>query len=196
MPLTNAGAYAGPACPRCGRALQSVPSGTTLCEHCGRPFEGTVFAAPPRRLQVMEVHAAGPEGAGSSANHPGNAAVANCARCGIYICSLCEIDVAGGKYCPSCFDRLSTDGSIGTAQKRVRNFAGLASATAIIGLLTVIILGIPLGLASLYYSSKAMTQRRQQGEPTWGIWFIILLAIADLLMGAFLIASLFMTIKK
>jgi ribosomal protein L37AE/L43A len=195
MPLT-AGAYAGPACPRCGRILQSVPSGVTLCEHCGRPFEGTVFAAPQRRLKVLEVYAAGPEGAGSCANHPGNAAVANCIRCGVYICSLCEIDVAGGKYCPSCFDRLSTDGAIGTTKKRLRNFAGLAWATALIGLITVVILGVPLGLVSIYYSSRAMSQRRQEGEPVWTLWIAILIAIADLAMGAFLIAALVVETHK
>jgi ribosomal protein L37AE/L43A len=196
MPLTNAGAYAGPACPRCGRPLPSAPSGVTLCEHCGRPFEGTVFAAPQRRLQVMELHAAGPEGAGSCANHPGNAAVANCARCGIYICSLCEIEVAGGKYCPSCFDRLSTEGGMGSTQKRVRNFTGLASATALLGLFFAFLVGVPLGLGGLYYSSKALTQRRQQGESTWGIWILILVAIADIFLQGLLIFSLFMTTKK
>jgi ribosomal protein L37AE/L43A len=195
VPLTGLGAYLGPACPRCGRTLESAPSGATVCEHCGRPFEGTVFAAPQRRLQVVELHAAGPEGAGSCANHPGNAAVANCVRCGVYICSLCEIDVAGSRYCPSCFDRLSTDGAIGTTQTKIRHFTGLATATALVGLLVAVVLGVPLGLASLYYSSKAVTQRREQGEPTWPVWLIILIAIADIFLGGFLIFALFIRSK-
>ena|SRR5687768_3260348 len=121
--------YRGPGCPHCRVPLpaEEQRTGAIFCAHCWRPFEATAFAAPQRPVApVAEVVAAGPEGGNACANHAGNAAVTSCQRCGLFICSLCEMNVGTGPYCPSCFDRMRTQGSLQTGVRRYRDYAGMA----------------------------------------------------------------------
>src|SRR5215468_9046251 len=94
-------AYAGPQCPRCRAPLpEEMHDGANVCLECLGDFEARVFRSPQRSARVLQLAQSGPEGAVSCANHPRNAAVAACDRCGLLICSLCQLDVESGKLCP------------------------------------------------------------------------------------------------
>src|SRR6185295_12152339 len=140
--MTAATAELGPHCPRCNEALTAdwVRSGPIVCPFCNGKFEATVFDPPRRKQEVVEVIAAGPEGANACANHARNAAVTSCQRCGLLICGLCDMNVGEGSFCPSCFERMRSDGSLRSAAKRYRDYGMMARSAAIIGVLGSFIL--------------------------------------------------------
>ena len=176
--------YTGPACPRCKGpvALTELADGAVLCPRCGGEYEARVFHPPTRSARVLQLVQSGPETAGACANHPRNAAVTNCERCGIFICSLCELEVDGAKYCPACFERLAQEGAIHSARTRFRAYGSLAGLSALAGLfLSGAFLGFPLGGLALYYVVKGFRTRRDTGASVFGLLlaaFLALLAIS------------------
>ncbi|HEU4886548.1 MAG TPA: hypothetical protein VFV49_01585 [Thermoanaerobaculia bacterium] len=180
--------YTGPQCPRCGQSLaaEEIRSGTLICPHCNHRFEATAFN-PPQRKQaaaITEVMAVGPEGANACANHARNAATASCQRCGLFICALCDMNVGTGSYCPSCFERVRTEGTLQAAARRYRDYATMARSAVIAGLLfSVMFLGLPFGLVGFYYSIKARKQRREEGRSKVGVTFVMIFALLEVLGG-------------
>ena len=177
--------YHGPQCPRCGITLADsvLRNGAMTCDYCGKPFEATVFQPPQRRQQVTEVvAAAGPEGANVCANHLRNAAVTSCQRCGLFICSLCDMNMGTGSYCPSCFDRVRQEGTLKPAAVRYRDYASIARLTAIVGIIFWPLWPI-LGAMVVYYAPKGMRQRREQGRSTAGMIVILILGILEIAGG-------------
>ena len=181
--------YRGPVCPRCSKALSfdAVRDGDVVCPHCGRDFEARVFQ-PPRRVVRIAAVDTGVETATPCANHPRNAAVANCERCGVFICSLCELEIGGSHYCPSCFDRLSQEGTLPTAALRFRDFGTLAMTSALFGLLTAAIFGIPLGILAIYYGVRGFKDPNSR-DGRVRLTIAIAIAVIDIITGGFLLAA-------
>src|SRR6185436_13413472 len=105
--------YTGPQCPKCGVALADtlIVTSTITCVACQTAFEATAFDPPQPPLRLAQsIDGAGPEGATACGTHPGNVAVTSCQRCGLLICSLCEMTISAGTYCPSCFDHVRAEG--------------------------------------------------------------------------------------
>lgn len=178
-------AYAGPQCPRCGVLLanDTIRSGVNTCAICRRPFEATAFAAPERHAAaVQSVVAAGPAGANACANHAGNAAVTSCARCGLFICSLCEMNIGTGSYCPACFDRIRTEGAATQVVARYRDWASIARLTAIVGLLFYFAWPLVGGLA-IFFATKGVKLRREQGRTIAGMIIVMLIGVAEVVGG-------------
>lgn len=199
-PVPAIRSYDGPECPRCHAHLTAdwIRSGTVLCHDCGKEFEATAFTPPQPRLRVAEVIQSGPEGANACANHARNAAVTSCTRCGLFICSLCDMNVGSGSYCPSCFDRVRNDGSLAAASTRYRDYSTMARNAAILGVFfSFMLLGLPFGAAAVYYAVKGRRQRREMGESTTGptVAMIagILIAIGGTLFLAFFFWAMFRT---
>lgn len=185
--------YVGPACPRCNvpLALESITVGEDICPRCQGFFTATVFHAPQRVTRVLQLAQSGPESAGSCANHPRNVAVTNCGRCGLLICSLCELDLHGEKYCPSCFDRLTRDGGIENAQTRFRDWRTLSFATALAGLLfSLIMVGVPLGVLSIYYAVRGLRDPQWSKDKLFVLVLAIVLALMDIGIGLGIFSSL------
>jgi hypothetical protein len=193
MPLV-ARAYEGPECPRCHARLTAdwLQSGTVTCPDCNKPFEATAFRPPQRQLEVVSVAAAlTPEGANACANHARNAAVTNCARCGLFICSLCNMDVGTGPHCPSCFDRLRADDALRPAATRYRDYPAMARVAMIAGLfLSFMFLGVPFGALSLFYARKGFKQLRADGRSVVGLWIIVVFAALEVLGGLAMIVAM------
>ncbi len=182
--------YSGPACPRCKTPtpLTELTDGIVLCPRCGGEYEARVFHPPTRSARVLQLVQSGPEGAGACANHPRNAAVTNCERCGIFICSLCELEVDGAKYCPGCFERLAQEGSIQSARTRFRAYGSLAGLSAIAGLfLSGLFLGFPLGGLALYYVIKGFRTRRDSGASMFGLLLSTFIALAAIAFSVFMV---------
>src|SRR5260221_2885309 len=182
----RASGYAGPACPRCRTPVQlaQLTDGPVICTNCGGEFEARVFHPPTRSARVLQLAQSGPEAAGACANHPRNAAVSTCMRCGIFICSLCELDVDDAKYCPACFERLAQEGSIPSARVRFRDYGSLAIVASFVGFLFSFIFGLPLGVLTLYYVYKGFRTRRVSGSPATGLVIAAILALIDLGLGS------------
>jgi len=186
-------AYAGLHCPRCRAPLPEAQlhDGANVCLQCLGDFEARVFHPPQRSARVLQLAQSGPEGGVSCANHARNAAVAACDRCGLLICSLCQLDVESGKLCPSCFERLSQDEGADTTKTRFRDYGSLAGIWAFIGLLfSALLLGIPLGIISLYYCIKAFRHSESRSSLAFVI-FALLLALADIFISISILASFF-----
>jgi len=185
-------AYAGPQCPRCRAPLpEEMHDGANVCLECLGDFEARVFHPPQRSARVLQLAQSGPDGAVSCANHARNAAVAACDRCGLLICSLCQLDMESGKLCPSCFERLSQDGATDTTRTRWRDYGSLAGVWAFAGLIfSAVFFGIPLGLLSLYYCVKAFRNRESRSSLVFVI-IALFVAIADIFISSSVLLSLF-----
>jgi len=186
-------AYVGPQCPRCRAALpeERLLDGANVCLTCLGDFEARIFHPPRRSARVLQLAHSGPEGGVSCANHARNAAVAACDRCGLLICSLCQLEVEGGKLCPSCFERLSQEETSDTTRTRFRDYGSLAGIWAVGGLFfSAFLLGIPLGIISIYYSIKALRHRESRSSLLFVI-FALLLAVVDIFFSTSILITLF-----
>lgn len=174
-------------CPRCNNALarETIRHGLNTCSYCQEDFAATLFD-PPQRLAppLIELAAVGPDGAGACANHARNAAVTSCIRCGLFICSLCEMKLTEGSFCPACFDRVREEGALRDTVTRYRDYGGLARMAAIAGLLLIFPFGIPIGAAVIYYAAKALRQARDRGESRIGAWVAMVFGIVEIAGGA------------
>lgn len=189
--------YSGPQCPRCGVTLAEdvIRTGTITCLTCTREFTATAFQPPRRTPRLAQaVVGAGPEGANACATHPGNAAVTSCGRCGLFICSLCEMNVGSGAFCPACFDRVRAEGTLPDVTTHHRDYASLAR-LAIAGGIVIWFLAPLFGGLSLYFTGKAFKQRREEGRSRFGVVVAGLIALVQvagsLLFFGILIWSLF-----
>jgi hypothetical protein len=185
-------AYTGPQCPRCRASLaeERLYDGANICAKCLGDFEARLFTPPRRSARVLQLAHSGPEGGVSCANHARNAAVAACDRCGLLICSLCQLDVDGGKLCPSCFERLSQDGDAGATRTRFRDYGSLGAIWGFVGLFfSWAMMGIPLGIIAIYYCVRAFRHRESRSSIGFVI-FVLLLAILDIVLSASMLITL------
>jgi len=188
--------YEGPECPLCAALLpdDSRRTGSVICPNCGSTFEATAFKPPQRRMQIVEVAQSGPEGANACANHERNTAVTSCQRCGLYICSLCDMNVGSGSYCPSCFDRVRTEGSLGAATTRFKDYGSMARVAAVAGFLFMMFLGIPFGLLTIYYGRKGLKQAKADGRSTLGIRIAMGFGIFEAIAGTGFVVFLILSV--
>ncbi|HEY0141469.1 MAG TPA: hypothetical protein VGF48_11285 [Thermoanaerobaculia bacterium] len=170
-------------CPRCTAQLfpQSVRSGENYCTFCSSEFEATTFRPPQRRPPVVtQIEVSGPEEAAACANHARNAAVTSCQRCGLLICSLCDMNVGDGSYCPSCFERVRADGTSRMAVTRYRDHAGIARLAVLAGFLFFCVAPLFSPLA-LWFGRKGIRQRREEGSSIAGMIVVMVVAVLELL---------------
>jgi hypothetical protein len=198
----SARAYGGPACPHCGAPLlvELITAGEQRCVACTRGFEAVPFSPPSVRVVVEGMAEAGPAGAVPCALHAGNAAVANCSRCGVFMCNLCRVRIDGRELCPACFDRLAAEGVLPSARSRVRNYRGLAFLMGLGGC-WMYFLGLLTGPVTIYFAIQAQRQRRRLQESdglltvitafvlgmmqiAGGLWLMFVLLGAAARMGA------------
>jgi len=194
MALTARSAYTGPECPRCGGwvDLERMAAGEERCPSCGGVFLATPFRPPALRERVGSVAEAGPEGAVPCARHSGNAAVDNCSRCGVFMCSLCRIEIEGQDLCPGCFDRLTAEGVLSGAQTRIRDYRGMALALGVLGLL-VFCFGLITGPMTLFLVAQAVRQKRLLNEKGGTLTLVVagLLGALQIAIGVFFIVIMF-----
>lgn len=153
--------YTGPQCPLCSAPLDlgTIRPGLMQCSSCRGSFEATPFRAVEPRHDAVQAVTATPDGvAAACANHARNAAVTSCQRCGLFICALCEMNIGNGAYCPSCFDRIRTEGAL---QTRYRDYATMSVSAAVVGLLCM---SLPIGPFVIYWGIKGLRQRRSEGR--------------------------------
>lgn len=103
-------------CSACGAALPESSFNAPApvpCERCGAELQVTVFPALAGGSgQVDYGDALQTDDQASCFYHPGKSAVVACENCGRFLCSLCEIDMAGRRICPNCLE-------LGRKQERI-----------------------------------------------------------------------------
>jgi hypothetical protein len=182
LPRHQGTGYAGVTCPHCQHPLDhdTLRSGPQSCPVCRRPFEALRFDPPERESRAVSLAEAGPGGSAACAQHRANVAVANCERCGVFMCALCRIDSDSLALCPGCFDRLSAEGALPSARVSYRDYGRMASTMAGVGIV-VIFVGIIAGPAAVYYGMKGLRQKREMGETDGraGVWLAIVLGALE-----------------
>lgn len=179
--------YSGTSCPRCRafRRHEDLRTGTQLCPNCRGSFEVVRFDPVKPAVAVPVLAGVGPTTAAPCARHVRNQAVASCGRCGQFMCALCKIDADGNVYCPPCFDRLSTEGSIPGGAMRVKNFSGLASA-CLIGSYFMLFISPVVGSVGIYFCVKGLGDKKKRNEKD-GVFRLYVLLVLNLLavLGGF-----------
>jgi hypothetical protein len=190
--MAQAATYRGPSCPRCSAPLPDawLKNGEIICPECAGEFEATLFnPVEPKKAEVVRVVEDAPEGANVCANHARNAAVTSCQRCGLFICSLCDMNVGAGSMCPSCFSRLHTEGALSSAARRYRDYTRIARSAVILGFIAAFMLfSIPCGALAMYYARKGYKQRRELAKPVAGPVILMVLGAVEVLGGLGVVA--------
>jgi hypothetical protein len=103
-------------CSKCGRAVSDSIFNIALpvpCENCGAELQVTVFPAMAKEQGPVELgDSLQTDDEASCFYHPHKKAVVACESCGRFLCSLCEISMAGRRLCPNCLE-------IGRSQERM-----------------------------------------------------------------------------
>lgn len=103
-------------CPRCGFALSNdvITSVTPLpCTRCGIEIRVEPFPAlfrDPAPGTVGEQRQTDQEA--SCFYHPDKMGVVPCSVCGRFLCSLCDIQLDGRRFCPSCVEEERNQGRL------------------------------------------------------------------------------------
>jgi hypothetical protein len=191
--------YTGPGCPRCGGylGLEHMAGGEMRCPSCNGRFLAAPFQPPVVRERIVGMAEAGPEGSAPCAVHSGNAAIGNCTRCGVFLCTLCRMPVDGQELCPGCFDRLTSEGLLSTARNRIRDYRGMALSLGVFGLL-VSCFGLITGPLTLFLVSLAVRQRRlwQERGGTAALVVASLLGLVQIGISVLFLIGMFVQATK
>jgi hypothetical protein len=193
--------YSGTRCPRCRtfKRHEDIKTGIQTCVNCQGSYEAVRFDPIKPVVAVPQLAGVGPTEAAPCARHARNQAVASCARCGQFMCSLCKIDAAASAYCPPCFDRLSTEGSIPGGAMRVKNFGGLAAA-CLLGSWFMMFVSPITGSLGIYFSVQGLKDKKARNEKDGVVRLYFLMAFnilavlgglsfLALMLGAFAMAG-------
>ena len=150
-----------------------------------------MFTPPATDVSVRRVAEAGPDGVTPCADHPGNAAVSECARCGVFMCALCRIDSDGQALCPACYERMSAEGALASARTSYRDFRGMAVKLAAVGL-AILFIGPLAGAGAVFCAWKARKQKLEWGDEDGygGLWVAAGVGAFDILACGALVALL------
>lgn len=108
-------------CPVCTRALPPDTwnlSYETYCPNCRSPLTALVFPALLRGNggATPELIIEGSEA--TCFYHARKKAVVPCDQCGRFLCSLCQVDLSGQNWCPSCIELHRKQGKLATLDHR------------------------------------------------------------------------------
>ena len=121
-------------CPVCTRAL---PSDTwnldyeTYCPTCRAPIMALVFPALLRAGGGAIPEFAVEGGEATCFYHARKKAVVPCDQCGRFLCSLCQVELSGQNWCPSCIDLHRRQGTLATLDRRRTLYDNIALLLAI-----------------------------------------------------------------
>jgi hypothetical protein len=180
----------GPVCPYCSKPTvpQDRNDGGVTCRGCRKTYRAEFFSPPASKADVVMPSVGALQETAPCAKHEKNASVANCERCGCFMCALCKIDADGQTLCPPCFERLSDEGALSSTRKSFRNYSGIASSTLAIGLLICFIMPI-CGGVGLHYTVQGLKAKRGEGdtEGLVGLYTLLVLSVLELLGGLALV---------
>lgn len=165
-------------CPRCGADLQ-----IEIFPALFRPF------TPVSNAETVMV-----EGESTCFYHPNKKAVRPCEGCGRFVCALCDCELHGEHYCPTCLEVGRKKGKIKSLENRRTLYDSIALSLAILPLIifyfTIITAPMALYIAIRYWNAPRSIVHRTK------IRYIIAIALATLQLvgwgvgGYFLISAI------
>jgi hypothetical protein len=109
------------------------------CRSCGAELQVEVFPALLRADKGLdEAEAVLLEGESSCFYHPDKKAVLACEACGRFVCALCDCDLHGQHYCPTCLDVGKTKGKIKNLENYRVLYDTIALALAVLPIVTLV----------------------------------------------------------
>lgn len=109
-------------CPKCQSPLPAALlnlGALQPCESCRTPVQAEVFPALFRKAGPgAEGERVMLEGEASCFYHPVKKAVRPCDSCGRFLCALCDCELRGEHYCPSCLEAGRKKGKIKSLENR------------------------------------------------------------------------------
>ncbi|MGI8745258.1 MAG: hypothetical protein ACR2NN_22340 [Bryobacteraceae bacterium] len=189
-------------CSGCGLALSDVlleRHAAAPCLACGAETLVSVFPAalnmPINPAQDrLTTPGAISEGTASCFYHEQRAAVIPCAGCGRFLCSLCEVELAGQHWCPECLmsgRKASTERL--EPERTLYDSIALALVTwpLLIFYFTLITAPAALVLSIKYWSKPTSLVRRSK----WRLWVAAAVAVLQLIGWVALIAFFLVKVR-
>ena len=127
------------------------------CPSCASSLKVEAFPALFRRHQSSALTQPTLAGEASCFYHSDQAAVESCARCGRFVCGLCDLPISGEHICPGCLESGKKSGKLVTLQNRRVLYDSGALALSLLPLLfwPVTVLTAPATIFMvLYYWKK------------------------------------------
>jgi hypothetical protein len=177
-------------CPKCHAALPdrifNQPE-LSPCPSCEAPVQVEIFPAffrkiiPGRRGETIMV-----EGESGCFYHPQKKAVLPCDNCGRFLCALCDCELNGRHFCPSCLEAGKTRGKIKDLENQRTLYDNVALSLALFPLLifyfTLITAPMALFVAIRYWTAPGSIVPRTKAR------FIIAIIAALLQIAGWVIA--------
>jgi hypothetical protein len=148
-------------CTQCGSTVSAGLLGAEQplpCGNCEAQLQVVVFPAlimEPDQVQAGDSLQA--EDEAGCYFHPGKKAVVSCASCGRFLCTLCDIPLAGQRLCPTCVQLGRTQGRLTELVTRRTLYDQIALSLSIIPLLmawlTIITAPMALYVACRYWKA-------------------------------------------
>jgi hypothetical protein len=186
------------ACPKCKTPLAEAlvnRAELTPCPACAAPLQVEIFPALFRRIEAgQRGEAVLVEGESSCFYHPQKKAVLPCGGCGRFLCALCDCELHGEHFCPSCLEIGKKKGKI----KRIQNertlydsvALALSLAPLLIFYLTVITAPMALYVAIRYWNAPRSIVHRSK------IRLVLAIIFAGLQMIGWVVAIIALTTTK
>ena len=182
------------ACPKCNTlvAVETLNRGlSSPCPGCGSGLQAEVFPAlfrtftPGRDGELVMV-----EGESSCFYHPQKKAVLPCQACGRFLCALCDCELHGEHFCPTCLEVGRTKGKIKNLENERTRYDSVALSLSVLPLLAfyITLLTAPMAIyvALRYWKAPLSIVRRSRWR------FVLAIMFASLQILGWAIAFYFM----
>lgn len=181
-------------CPRCQSSLNDItlgPGSFTRCPQCLSAFEMEIFPAFFRRQsQAAEAETVLIEGESTCFYHAEKRALLHCHGCGRFLCALCDCELHGDHFCPSCLEAGVTKGKIKSLENRRTKHDSIALTLALAPLIlfyiTIVTAPVALYVAIRHWNSPRSIVHRTK------IRFVIAIAVALLEILGWILVVIFL----
>lgn len=179
-------------CPSCSHALPGwylkQPNTETACPVCFANLSIEIFPAIFRVMETIDLTGlVSVEGEACCYEHANKRAKAVCNQCGRFLCALCEVDIDGKTWCPSCLHSDKSGSKLQALETHRTLYDSIALAMAALPgpfvYFCVFTAPIVLFLAARYWKSPSSLVPRNR----WRFVVAILLVLAELGFLAFVI---------
>ncbi|HYP09594.1 MAG TPA: hypothetical protein VER03_25435 [Bryobacteraceae bacterium] len=182
---------------QCGKCQTAIPGGyfnldhLTPCPKCSSDLQVFAFPAMFRRVEHAGPVAA-EESDAACFYHLDNRAAAECASCGRFLCTVCEVEIGGEVLCPGCIHAGVTSRKLVRLENRRVLHDNITLAVALVPMLlispTIISAPMTIFLALRFWKSPLSIVKRSK------IRFVlaIVIAMVQIAFWAFVIYMAFM----
>jgi hypothetical protein len=187
-------------CLACGAPLgEAAVSALVLspCGACGLAQRYELFPAweaPPPSSSGGEAVVSAEEA--SCAFHPGKKAVVSCARCGLFVCSLCELEVSGERICPRCLETGVKKGKLKDLENHRFLYDRLALMLAVYPAVlfypTLLTAPVALFVALRFWNAPRSLVKPGRGAQIWAV----VLALLEMAGWVLLVIGLFAVLSR